>query len=206
MASAEAILRTCRWYDRQQGVGPGLLAKWIRQGGVSESEAQEPERLPGVQERKRAELLAAFAEKARVFVPGSVTEPHKQAQTRSSRRQLDEIELCPGELVVIAASCDGLIVRCDRCGEEWSYSPRSAVATLPAAPIAVGRDEPPRPRMRPAGDRDERVALWRAVDRKTNLRRIGVEDMLQRWHNRERERPGERPILVEAPPSERSLA
>jgi hypothetical protein len=173
-AEPEAIIRTCEWWDGLKGVGTGLLVKRVREGGVA------PELVPGevssLKQRKLARLVATCEERVKLFVPGSVAEPHARMQRRPNGsdpkrwREPDPKQLCGGDLVVIDASSEAIEVRCDACGEEAAYTPRS-VGALPEAPTATGRDEPP---ARRAARTISEVLIRRHDDRKDDLRRLDV--------------------------------
>jgi hypothetical protein len=107
----EEILRVCRRWDSRKGVGPGLLARWIRS-----REFDEPEPASG----KADQLRARMAEYARRFPVGSVAETHR---VLSARRWPDD-DPCSGEMVVVEADASVLALECDACGFGVAYTPR----------------------------------------------------------------------------------
>jgi hypothetical protein len=110
----EQILTACHRWDGRRGVGPGLLAGWVRMRQFAEPEPQP--------KQSRAEILRArFDEYARRFPEGSIVEPHAQMQ---ARRWPDE-PLCPGQMVVWSTTYPNIAVECDRCGLVAAYPVRS---------------------------------------------------------------------------------
>lgn len=109
----EQILAACRRWDARQNVGPGLLARWIRDQEFPEEGA------PVVD--KRAQLEARFADYAARYPEGSITEPHARLQTRKGYHE----DACPGNLVVFDVLDLVIMAECDACGEEWSYTART---------------------------------------------------------------------------------
>jgi hypothetical protein len=118
------ILAACRRWDGRPGVGPGLLARWIRS-----QQFPEPEPTPAPAANKRAELRARFEAYARRFPPGSIAEPHRRL---IERRWPDDVEralelgqdLCDGDMIVADAIYPQLIAECDRCDFEAAYPVR----------------------------------------------------------------------------------
>jgi hypothetical protein len=136
-ATPDAIIRTCEWWDRQTGVGTGLLVSKVRKGGM----AEELTSADGLTEKQRKllRLRAKFEELTKVFVPGAVAEAHAAL---ISRRKNDAYDSCDGNLIVVSVLDDSLAVRCDACRFDAAYSLRLAVAVLPSQPAAVGRELP----------------------------------------------------------------
>lgn len=118
-ATLEAIRGACQWWDGKPGVGAGLLAKKIREGGID----PEPRPAPGsVEERQRA----THADSARRFPVGSV-EPHARLQ----QRRWPDDEPCPGSMIVVTHDCPSWILECNRCGFEVGLSLRAMAIVLP---------------------------------------------------------------------------
>jgi hypothetical protein len=115
------ILAACRRWDGRQGVGPGLLARWIRDGRFDDE--------PAAAQSKAEMLRARFDEYARQYPVGSTAEPHATLQARCNH---DE-DPCPGSLRVVAISYPHLTLECDACDYSAALTPRSLRA-LPLAP------------------------------------------------------------------------
>jgi len=125
-ATAAEILSACRRWDARTGVGPGLLAHWIR-------ERQFIEEQPQPTENRSEQLRRRYDQYAAVYPPGSTTESHAQLQRR---REYDD-DPCPGELVVQATSAyPNLVVRCDECDYEAGYTPKALTALRLLQPVA----------------------------------------------------------------------
>jgi hypothetical protein len=109
----EEILAACRRWDARPAVGPGLLARWIRDQDFS-----EPEPTPAPS--KTAGLRTLFADIARRYPVGTVLETHAELIERRWPQDADRAEeagepLCPGWMVVIAATWPLLESECDAC-------------------------------------------------------------------------------------------
>jgi hypothetical protein len=117
------ILSACERWDRRQGVGPGLLARWIRDGTFEEPDPEPPKR------GKAAQLRERFDEYVRRFPVGAVAESHADLVRRrwpddwERAKQRDE-EVCPGDMIVVAASYPVLEMECDECGFSAGLTPR----------------------------------------------------------------------------------
>jgi hypothetical protein len=111
------ILTACRRWDGRRGVGPGLLAGWVRTGQFAEPEPQP-------KQSRDAILRARFDDYAHRFPAGSTVEPHAQLQ---ARRWPDD-EPCPGRMVVYESLYPNITVECDRCGFVAAYPVRSLAA------------------------------------------------------------------------------
>jgi hypothetical protein len=127
----EQILTACRRWDRRTGVGPGLLAQWIRNGEFEDPEAPPP--APG----KGAALRALFDDVARRFPIGSVVETHAELIERRWPQDLERARetgqpLCAGWMVVTEASWPALEVECEACNFDAGY-PARALRTAPWA-------------------------------------------------------------------------
>ena len=114
-ATPAQILAACHRWDGRQGVGPGLLVRWIRNGEFTEPQAAPP---PG----KGAQLRARFDEYANRYPEGAIAEPHARLQ---ARRYPDENDPCPGLLVVIETTYPLISVECDQCDYTAAYPARS---------------------------------------------------------------------------------
>jgi hypothetical protein len=112
-ATPDQILIACHRWDGQQGVGPGLLARWIRDGQFLEPEPAEPPG-PGLQLRTRFDQYAAR------YPVGTVIEPH---QTMIDRRWRNDPP-CDGRIVVVDTTWPALILECDKCGFNATIPPR----------------------------------------------------------------------------------
>jgi hypothetical protein len=153
-ADAAAILATCQWWDGRKGVGPGLLAKKIREGGVvagpaaaagplslaearlilstaKRSKGRDGEwHLPKRSEKEWRQLFDPFAER---FPPGSVTELHADL----IERQHPEIaEPCDGHLVVAETIWPIIRAHCDECLKVFGYPVRT-LHVLPDWPLGT---------------------------------------------------------------------
>jgi hypothetical protein len=119
-AEPEAILRACRKWDAAkasgQRIGPGVLATWIRAGGVPPEEEVDPKTVSALKQRERR---TRFEEYVRRFPEGSVIETHAELAHRCKWR--DE---CDGRMVVFAASHETfcILAACDRCDEDAAYT------------------------------------------------------------------------------------
>lgn len=122
-ATPEAIRGACEWWDRLRGVGPGLLAKKIRDGGIIQEE-ETPASVVEVRERERRER---FAEHAHRFPVGSVAEPHAVLQERCWPGD----DMCAGNLIVVEAIYPNLTAECDACPFFTGY-PLRAIPVLTA--------------------------------------------------------------------------
>jgi hypothetical protein len=124
----EQILAACRRWDGRQGVGAGLLARWVRDGQFDEP--------PPAAKSKAAQLRERFAEYARRFPEGAVVEPHRRLLERRWAEDVERAvelgdEVCDGAMVVIAASYPVLEMECDACGFTAAVGPRH-LHVLPA--------------------------------------------------------------------------
>jgi hypothetical protein len=150
-AGPAAILATCRWYDTLKGVGPGLLASKIRQGGV---EVEDQEDTKAGRGRRNRERRAQFDEYVRRFPEGSIVESHARLEERPAAIFANDdhseprpytpppaADRCVGSIIVLAANYPLIEVRCDTCGYEAAY-PFRARTELPATAAATGRPEP----------------------------------------------------------------
>jgi hypothetical protein len=108
----EQILEACRRWDAREGVGPGLLVRWIRS---QEFAGEKPVT------NRTAQLRARFDDYAERYPEGAVCEPHARLQARKGYLE----DPCPGQLVVIDIPSMAIITECDVCGEEWSYTVRT---------------------------------------------------------------------------------
>jgi hypothetical protein len=107
-ADADAIVRTCDWYDKQGArAHKGLLVWKIRQGGVGDKPPTKGE-----------QLRAQFAQAADRYPEGATTETHEQMR---QRRWPNDRDRCPGQFRVTAAMYPTLMVQCDTCGFEAAY-------------------------------------------------------------------------------------
>ena len=113
-ATPEQILAACRRWDSRQGVGPGLLVRWIRAG-----EFDEPASPTGPS--KTEIMRAKFDTYAARFPEGEVAEPHARLQAR----RYPEDDPCPGNLVVIGTTYPAIAVECDTCDYTAAYPLRS---------------------------------------------------------------------------------
>jgi hypothetical protein len=109
------ILAACYRWDKRKGVGPGLLAKWIR-----DREFDDPE---PIVEGKQAQLAARFDDYARRLPVGARAEPH--ARLNSRRYPDDPNDPCIGDLIVIESAYPVLTLECNMCGFITAYTPRS---------------------------------------------------------------------------------
>lgn len=127
--SPEAICAWCDWFGRKlaagEKIGTGLLISKIRTGNAPEE--QSPNSGLSPKARKRAQLLADFAEKCERFPVGSVVAKC----------------VCGGDQVVIDVDGGAIAVRCGACVVEEAYPPKAA-RSLPSWPLATGREVPAR--------------------------------------------------------------
>jgi len=110
-ATPDEIMAACRRWDARTGVGPGLLAKWIR-----DREFIAPNEPQAVSKADR--LRRQFTEYAKRFPVGASIEPHANLQTEDENP-------CDGSMTVAGTAYPSLIVDCDTCGYEAAYTPRS---------------------------------------------------------------------------------
>lgn len=125
----DQIFAACHRWDSRQGVGPGLLARWIRDGAYDEP-APTPARSKAAQGRAR------FDEYARRFPPGAIVETHAQLLARRWPEDLGRARdlrqgVCAGSIVVAGASYPVLELECDACGF-FSGLPVRSLHVLPA--------------------------------------------------------------------------
>lgn len=128
-ATPAQILAACHRWDGEQGVGAGLLVRWIRDGQFDEP-AAAPTKSKGAQLRER------FDEYARRFPPGAIVETHADML---ARRWPDDLaraaelgqDICAGQIVVVNTSYPVLELECDACGFSAGL-PVRALHVLPA--------------------------------------------------------------------------
>lgn len=113
-ATPAQILAACHRWDGRQGVGPGLLVRWIRQGQFAEP---EPAGAPSKGELMRARF-DVYADR---YPEGATTEMHAELQAR----RYPEDDPCPGDLIVIETTYPLITVECDECGYEAAYPAHS---------------------------------------------------------------------------------
>lgn len=135
-ATPDEILAACRRWDGRKGVGPGLLAKWIRSGDFTDPAPQ-----PAVS--KGAQLRARFDEYARRYPVGAITESHRDLIARRWPDDLEQLkqagaEPCAGSMVVFAADYPVLEIECDVCGFVVGMPPR-ALPVLPGGLLDEAR-------------------------------------------------------------------
>jgi hypothetical protein len=132
-ASADRIMATCAWWDKQVAANPkvtkALLARRIMDGGIDPADYESSA-------DRYAAQLARFNDYAQRFPEGSVAESHARFQRRAGH--LDGWARCDGRLVVFAAVFPHLSVECDGCGLVAAYSLRS-LDVLDGAPVVNGR-------------------------------------------------------------------
>jgi hypothetical protein len=109
----DQIIAVCRRWDGRQGVGGGLLVKWIRNGEFDEPEP-EPTLTPAEQ------LRARFDEYATRFPVGTVIERHHVLQAR----RWPNDDPCPGSMTVVDTTYPTFVIECDRCGFPAGVPPR----------------------------------------------------------------------------------
>ena len=131
LATPEEILRACQKFDRREGVGPGALYNWIRNG-----EFDDP--APAAAKTKSAIMRERFDEYARRYPEGAVAEAHA---TLIMRRWPDEVDdgVCAGDMIVVSASYPVLEMECDACGFVAALTPR-ALHVLTRPPTLLDDD------------------------------------------------------------------
>lgn len=130
-ATPEAILTACRHWDTRKDVGAGLLAKWIRQGGISEATA---DRIVKGQDARRRQAFDKFV---REFPVGSVVERHSETQ---ELMWPDDPNRCPGAMRVEWHAFPHVALVCDECGFETAIGISPPGAQTPrGVPAPVGR-------------------------------------------------------------------
>ena len=112
----DEILAACHRWDARKGVGPGLLARWIRNREFKAEPASAPAH------SRAEEMRARFDEYASRYPEGSVAEPHHRLQVR--RRYHDD-DPCPGSLIVVDTIYPLLALKCDECGFLTALTPRN---------------------------------------------------------------------------------
>lgn len=115
----EQILAVCHRWDRQTGVTPGLLVRWIRDRDFDEH-------APAASSRP-APAGPRFGDYARRYSVGSVAEPHATLQQRCGH----DDEPCSGDMVVVDLACEQLTASCDRCGYGVAYTLAALRRALP---------------------------------------------------------------------------
>ena len=120
-ATPEQILTACRRWDGRKGVGPGLLASWIRNGVEP-----EPPAAPPTIDRLRDE----FDEYAARYPVGTIIQsPHWRSVPVENPPPHSRIwgrirqEDCPGTVRIIAANYPALIAECDSCRYDCNAIP-----------------------------------------------------------------------------------
>jgi hypothetical protein len=108
----DEILAACRRWDSREGVGPGLLARWIRDREFVEE--------PAAPQSKAVIMRARFDEYAARFPVGAVAERHADLQAR----RWPEDDPCPGDMVVIETTYPLVSMECDQCGFVAALGPR----------------------------------------------------------------------------------
>jgi hypothetical protein len=113
-ATPEQILAACRRWDGRQGVGPGLLARWIRDGQYDEPPSTPPQ-------TKLERLRDRFDAYALRYPVDSIAEPHRRMIERRwpgdiTRATELSHDLCDGDMVVVDATYPVLELECDECG------------------------------------------------------------------------------------------
>jgi hypothetical protein len=148
-ATPAAILRTCEWYDRQSGVGAGLLVMKCRGGGIHEVVAaagsagaddaliaeliQRGGQVPEQHKKLRDRVYRGRFERYVTRHPvGSVVESHAELEARAWP---DDETSCGGDMLVIAAVYPNVELECDKCGFA-ACIPAARVPVVPAAPAA----------------------------------------------------------------------
>lgn len=131
-AEPEAILVTCRWWDRQTGVGPGLLASKIRAGGIPDEEKTDPLSVADLRQRDQRKRFEVHASR---LTEGSSIETHAQLaqRVRAASAHEETDHECAGRMLVSYVGYPTIYGACDECGDEESYTPR-LLDTLPAKP------------------------------------------------------------------------
>jgi hypothetical protein len=109
----DQILAACRRWDKREGVGPGLLASFIRNQDFPEEPKPSAPKLDD-----RHDRFAIYAER---YPEGSIAEPHARLQ----ERRWPEDERCGGDMIVVDAIYPLITVVCDRCDFEAAYPLRS---------------------------------------------------------------------------------
>jgi len=127
----DELLAACRRWDGRQGVGPGLLASWIRNREFVDE--------PTAPQSKAAQMRARFEEYAARFPEGAVAEPHARLQ---ARRRYDD-DPCPGSLIVIETTYPLIAVECDACDYAAAYSARSLHVLGEQEPLPSRADDAP---------------------------------------------------------------
>lgn len=102
-APAPAILGACRWFDRQNGGGVGLLVWKIKQGGVIDP---QPSAVTARSSRRPVYDQQALP----VFWMA-----HQAWEDAWAERTENHPEQCPGRLLVVEARWPVLVVECDAC-------------------------------------------------------------------------------------------
>lgn len=130
----EEILATCRWWDGRQNVGPGLLARRIRDQDFADE--------PPTPESPREQLQAKFEEYAARFPVGTpIHSPHYRSVRVENppphARIWDRIrqEVCPGTVRIVGANFPTIVAECDQCRYDCA-TPAAQLHTLerPAPP------------------------------------------------------------------------
>ncbi|MCI4360651.1 MAG: hypothetical protein L3J91_03025 [Thermoplasmata archaeon] len=107
LATPEQVAAVCRRWDSRSGVGPGLLAHWIRAGDFYEPEPEAKRSQDEIYRAKFDETLA------RLPVDGAV-EAHRDLELRLWRTEID----CDGMMIVAESTYPHLALVCDECGFE----------------------------------------------------------------------------------------
>ena len=115
-ATPEQILTACHRWDSQTGVGPGLLAQWIRTGQFLEPEPEAPP-------TPREQLQAKFERYAARYPVGTIIEPHRVLDARRWPEWANDPP-CTGNMVVVDTNYPVLALQCDQCRFETGISPR----------------------------------------------------------------------------------
>jgi hypothetical protein len=127
-ATPDEILATCRWFDGRQGVGPGLLAKRIRD--------QDFPTEPPPARNPIDEMHAKFDDYARQFLTGTVIRsPHYRTvpipDPPPNARIWDRLrtENCPGTVRITGANYPFIQAECDSCRYDCA-TPVNALHTI----------------------------------------------------------------------------
>lgn len=131
LGTPNEILDACHRWDRQEGVSPGLLVSWIRNGEF------EPE--PPPPEPAANRLHAIFDEYAARFPAGTpIHSPHYRSVPVENppphARIWDRIrqENCPGTVRVAGANFPTIYAECDSCRYDCA-TPAAQLHTLEEA-------------------------------------------------------------------------
>lgn len=115
---ADRIVATCQWWDKQSGVGTGLLVSRLRRGGVQSN-------VPDEREVRVQTMRRRFQTYAEAHPEGSVLEPHSALQERKDHYA----ERCNGRIRALDATWPNITGECDACGFQAAY-PYGALGVL----------------------------------------------------------------------------